>query len=333
MYITKPNLECLTNVLNSHRNHRIVNIIDNTSSEEELQSRAALELQLHRKKTSNKRRRSKASNKQQQQLLPHELVEIWDGAEDVPSSEDGDADGDGELLADSDECSDGAGHQLVPAAVLKHLHGEGPYIRAIAETNISELLSGAENDGSYSSPMSNKSEKNLADFDDEDVSPCEEELAQLVNSHAGRVAAPNCRDVAPAFAAAAAALMAAQSAMAMQKSGETNVAVAAAAVAAAAVATGNAQQSLVAMRQQANAAAAVAAVAAAKAKSDSDGDLLEVSNKQQNSPKSTSTSSSNNQPSFKLNDVCQPGNTLLWDLLQDDKIVSASSRICSSQFI
>ncbi|KAH8417407.1 hypothetical protein KR222_010565 [Zaprionus bogoriensis] len=303
------------------KNHRIVNIIDNTSSEEELQSRAALELQLHRKKTSNKRRRSKpGGNKQQQQLLPHELVEIWDGAEDVPSSEDGDVDGDGELLPDSDECSDSAGHQLVPTAVLKHLHGEGPYIRAIAETNISELLSGAENDGSYSSPMSNKSEKNLADFDDEDVSPCEEELAQLVNSHAGRVSAPNCRDVAPAFAAAAAALMAAQSAMAMQKSGETNVAAAAAAVAAAAVATGNAQQSLVAMRQQANAAAAVAAAAAAKAKSDSDGDHIEVGSKQQNSPKSSSTASSNNQPSFKLNDVCQPGNTLLWDLLQDDKI-------------
>jgi len=167
-----------------NRNHRIVNIIDNTSSEEELQSRAALELQLHRKKTNIKRRRPKTGSKQQQQLLlPHELVEIWDGAEDVPSSDDADADGDGELLADSDECSDGAGHQLVPAAVLKHLHGEGPYIRAIAETNISELLSGAENDGSYSSPMSNKSEKNLADFDDEDVSPCEEELAQLVNSH------------------------------------------------------------------------------------------------------------------------------------------------------
>ncbi|KAM8704007.1 hypothetical protein ACLKA7_008606 [Drosophila subpalustris] len=302
------------------KNHRIVNIIDNTSSEEELQSRAALELQLHRKKTNIKRRRPKTGNKQQQLLLPHELVEIWDGGEDVPSSDDADADGDGELLADSDECSDGAGHQLVPAAVLKHLHGEGPYIRAIAETNISELLSGAENDGSYSSPMSNKSEKNLADFDDEDVSPCEEELAQLVNSHGGRVSASNCRDVAPAFAAAAAALMAAQSAMAMQKSGETNVAAAAAAVAAAAVATGNAQQSLAAMRHQANAAAAVAAAAAAKSKSDSDGDLMEVSNKQQNSPKASSTGSSNNQPSFKLNDVCQPGNTLLWDLLQDDKI-------------
>ncbi|XP_052835680.1 ubiquitin carboxyl-terminal hydrolase puf [Drosophila gunungcola] len=304
-------------------NNRIVNIIDNTSSEEELQSRAALELQLHRsrKKTSNKRRRQKANK---QIILPHELVEIWDGAEDVPSSDeadaDGDGDGEGELLADSDECSDGATSQLVPAAVLKHLQGEGPYIRAI-ETNISELLSGAENDGSYSSPMSNKSEKNLADFDDEDVSPCEEELAQLVSSRA------NCRDVPPAFAAAAAAMMVAQSAMALQKSGESNVAAAAAAVAAAAAATGNAQQTLVAMNRQASVAAAAAVVAAAKAKSDSDVDLMEVASgggKQHSSPKTSQGSSTSGgtpvQPSFKLNDVCQPGNTLLWDLLQDDKI-------------
>ncbi|ALC45917.1 CG5794 [Drosophila busckii] len=309
------------------KSHRIVNIIDNTSSEEELQSRAELELQLHRKKTNNKRRRQKAScssSKQHQRLLlPHELVEIWDGAEDVPSSDDVDADADGELPADSDECSDGvaSSHQLVPAAVLKHLHGEGPYIRAIAETNISELLSGAENDNSYSSPMSNKSEKNLADFDDEDVSPCEEELAQLVS---GRVSTPNCRDVAPAFAAAAAALIAAQSAMAMQKSGETNVAVAAAAVAAAAVATGNAQQSLAAMRQQAN--AAVIAATAVNLKSDTNAQvaLLDGCSKlqqQQLSPKFGTIATSNFlPPSFKLSDVCQPGNTLLWDLLQDDKI-------------
>ncbi|EDW39044.1 GL13871 [Drosophila persimilis] len=305
-------------------NNRIVNIIDNTSSEEELQSRAALELQLHRnrKKTSNKRRRQKAVNKQM--MVSHDLVEIWDGPEDVPSSDDGDADGDGELLADSDDCSDGTASQLVPSAVLKHLHGEGPYIRAIAETNISELLSGGENDGSYSSPMSNKSEKNLADFDDEDVSPCEEELAQLVNSHAGRVAVAgaNCRDVPPAFAAAAAAMMVAQSAMAMQKSGETNVAAAVAAVAAAAVATDNAQQSLVATMRQANAnaAAAVAAAAANKSKSDSDGDLLEVKQPQQHNSSKGGTNTTSVQPSFKLNDVCLPGNTLLWDLLQDEKI-------------
>lgn len=35
-------------------------------------------------------------------------------------------------------------------------------------------------DGSYSSRMSNKSEKNMGDFDGED-SVCEEELARLAN--------------------------------------------------------------------------------------------------------------------------------------------------------
>lgn len=32
---------------------------------------------------------------------------------------------------------------------------------------------------------------------------------------------------------------------------------------------------------------------------------------------------------FKADNVCQPGNTLLWDLLQDDKIVF----ICSCHYI
>jgi len=106
------------------------------------------------------------------------------------------------------------------------------------------------------------------------------------------------------------------------------VAAAAAAVAAAAAATGTAQQTLVAMNRQASVAAAAAVVAAAKAKSDSDVDLMEVASagKQHHSPKASQGSSTSGgtpvQPSFKLNDVCQPGNTLLWDLLQDDKIVS-----------
>lgn len=51
-------------------------------------------------------------------------------------------------------------------------------------SHILDLLSGEEAevegdaDGSYSSRMSTKSEKNMADFDGED-SVCEEELAQL----------------------------------------------------------------------------------------------------------------------------------------------------------
>lgn len=94
---------------------------------------------------------------------------------------------------------------------------------------------------------------------------------------------------------------------------------------AAAVATGNAQQSLLAMQQQANAAAAMAKAVSASSLSSSNkqnndtdmdvssGSLGKDSNKPVISPQ---------QPTFKINDVCQPGNTLLWDLLQDDKIVS-----------
>lgn len=179
------------------KNHRIVNIIDNSSSEDDL-PQSSLNITLHRKKS---RKRRKNNSNMPLTRLAYEIVEaICDGGEDEASSDgdDGD-DGEAELLNDSDDCSDPG---QVCSAVLKHLHGEGPYIRAIAETHISELLSGAENEGSYSSPMSNKSEKNLGDFDDEDVSPCEEEIVQLVSSHAQRVS-HNC--MPPALAAAAAA--------------------------------------------------------------------------------------------------------------------------------
>ncbi|XP_073817891.1 ubiquitinyl hydrolase 1 puf [Musca autumnalis] len=297
------------------KNHRIVNIIDNSSSEDDM-TQGSLNIALHRKK-SRKRTRKNNSNMPLTRLA-YEIVEaICDGGEDEASSDDGD-DGDdpeAELLNDSDDCSDNG---QVSGEVLTHLHGGGPYIRAIAETHISELLSGAENEGSYSSPMSNKSEKNLADFDDEDVSPCEEEIAQLVSSHAQRVS-HNC--MPPALAAAAAAMAAAHTAMSMQKN-DANVAAAAAAVAVAAVATGNAQQSLLAMQQQANAAAMAKAVTAglqtnaASSKHCNEGDI--ETSKECN--KATTSSISPQQPTFKINDVCQPGNTLLWDLLQDDKI-------------
>lgn len=59
---------------------------------------------------------------------------------------------------------------------LNHLHGK---ISLMPDHNqLIGMLSGAENDGSYSSPLSQKSGKNMADFDDDD-SPCDEELAQL----------------------------------------------------------------------------------------------------------------------------------------------------------
>lgn len=66
----------------------------------------------------------------------------------------------------------------LPSAMLSHLHSDGAFLNNLSDNNLMDLLSGGENDGSYSSPMSQKSGKNMADFDDDD-SPCEEELAQL----------------------------------------------------------------------------------------------------------------------------------------------------------
>lgn len=108
--------------------------------------------------------------------------------------------------------------------------------------------------------MSNKSEKNMADFDDED-SPCEEELVQLAaRAHCLAFNLPR-----------------------------------------------------------------------ARSSSNRDGSSSEQgssckSERRSSGNKTSSDSTVVKEPSvtgvFKISEVCQPGNTLLWDLLQDDKIVS-----------
>lgn len=93
----------------------------------------------------------------------------------IEAISDGDSD---EVVGMNDsDCSE----SQLQSAMLGHLHGEGPFINTMSEGHLMGLLSGAENDGSYSSPLSQKSGKNMADFDDDD-SPCEEELAQLTAS-------------------------------------------------------------------------------------------------------------------------------------------------------
>lgn len=146
--------------------------------------------------------------------------------------------------------------------VLEHINKDDSFFRAIADNQIMDFLQAAENDGS-SSIMSNKSEKNMADFDDED-SPCEEELAQLAAS------SPHCL---PQF-------------------------------------------SLPRSRADINRS--------------STPPTAKKLNKEHN--KSTSSSGSGDKmlkasgsgmitsSPQKSSDICQPGSTLLWDLLQDDKI-------------
>ncbi|KAL3285850.1 hypothetical protein HHI36_000370 [Cryptolaemus montrouzieri] len=138
-------------------------------------------------------------------------------------------------LEDSSSCSE-MGKEPVLLMENRETDINPDYFSVNSRAHILEMLSGEEaevegdNDGSYSSRMSNKSEKNMADFDGED-SVCEEELVQL------------------------------------------------------------------AVRVQMNAMA------------------------NQSSPdKSPMRVDSCLSSNFKADNVCQPGNTLLWDLLQDDKI-------------
>uniref|UniRef100_A0A1B0CAV9 ubiquitinyl hydrolase 1 n=2 Tax=Lutzomyia longipalpis TaxID=7200 RepID=A0A1B0CAV9_LUTLO len=176
----------------------------------------------------------------------------------IAEMSDGESHSDGAVVGNDSDCSE----THLPSAVLSHLHSDGSFIGAISEGQLMDLLSGAENDGSYSSPMSNKSEKNMADFDDED-SPCEEELEQLA-SRGHCLAAftlPRTRTITNVLGKGVKATKAAAAAVEKSSQESTN-----------------------------------------------------------SSTTSATTTSTTTQGTFKLNDVCQPGNTLLWDLLQDDKI-------------
>lgn len=113
-------------------------------------------------------------------------------------------------------------------------------------------MSGAENDG-YSSPLSNKSEKNMADFEDEDEDEvCDEEMEHLAAQFASR-------DI---------------------------------------------------IREHFH------AQTVAKSNRNASDKVMdkEMSDQKQ-------------QLTYSVAEVCQPGNTLLWDLLMDDKIVSFCCRI------
>lgn len=213
----------------------------NTSSDEE--SVDVSENVLKTRKKFRKKRRKIG------QLTRKEIQEM------VESISDGDSDCD-PLFGGSD-CS-----ESVREDVLERLNKDESFFRAISENcHLMDYLRSAENDES-SSPISNKSEKNMADFDDED-SPCEEELAQLTatSSHystspRNRIESQHNRSSTPNN---------------LQKSHKNHV-----------------------------------------KNSGSSGNEKNKSNSSNvSSPMRT-----------RSPDVCQPGNTLLWDLLQDDKIVS-----------
>lgn len=209
----------------------------NTSSDEE-----SVEVSENHMKTRKKFRKKR---RKIGQLTRKEIQEM------VESISDGDSDCD-PLFGGSD-CS-----ESVREDVLERLNKDESFFRAISENcHLMDYLRSADNDES-SSPISNKSEKNMADFDDED-SPCEEELAQLTatSSHfaSQRSRIDHNRSSTPNN---------------LQKTHKNH-----------------------------------------------------VKNSGSSNEKNKSTSSNVSSPMrARSPDVCQPGNTLLWDLLQDDKIVS-----------
>lgn len=213
---------------------RISILPDGSSSDDGLD--ASENFSVMRKRLRKRRKMRVLSKKQMQQIA---------------EMSDGESHSDGAVVGNDSDCSE----THLPSAVLSHLHSDGSFIGAISEGQLMDLLSGAENDGSYSSPMSNKSEKNMADFDDED-SPCEEELEQLAaRGHClAAFTLPRSRTIASVL-------------------GKSEKVVA-----------------------------------------------KSVEKSSQESANSSASSTTTQGGSFKLNDVCQPGNTLLWDLLQDDKI-------------
>ncbi|EAT35899.1 AAEL011975-PA, partial [Aedes aegypti] len=130
--------------------------------------------------------RKKMLRKKRKKISGLTRKELQEMAESVSDVEDSDLLA--AMLPDSD-CSD----TNLQSSVLRHMGGHHgpigpvgpepgedvpPFMGAMSEGHLINFLNAAENDGSCSSPLSNKSEKNMGDFDDED-SPCEEELVEL----------------------------------------------------------------------------------------------------------------------------------------------------------
>lgn len=164
-----------------------------------------------------------------------------------------------EVIGNESDCSE----TQLQTAMLGHLQADGAFLSTMSDSHLIDLLSGAENDGSYSSPISNKSDKNMADFEDED-SPLEEELAQLA-------AASHCLAFAPRARPISINEHFHSTANASSKSSRSSCKV-----------------------------------------------MEEVLKERNRSP-------------YRIAEVCQPGNTLLWDLLMDDKIVSYFHLLCTAK--
>uniref|UniRef100_A0A182MX29 ubiquitinyl hydrolase 1 n=1 Tax=Anopheles culicifacies TaxID=139723 RepID=A0A182MX29_9DIPT len=193
-----------------------------------------------------------------------------------------------------------AGNSLMGAAGVAALNDDvSSFMGAMGEGRLINFLNAADaadHDGSCSSPMSNKSEKNMADFDDED-SPCEEELAQLAaraeSLHQGF---PISRPRSIGTVAGPSPIRPGAGGMGLMKHSPH-------------------QHALPGMHRM---AANNGAIKMVKGGSTKTKDILQATAAAAASAGPVGTMMIGHP--YRFPDVCQPGNTLLWDLLQDDKI-------------
>lgn len=167
---------------------------------------------------------------------------------------------------------------FIQATILGRLHAAANdgknVLQTIADSHLIDLLSGAENDGSYSSPLSNKSEKNMGDFDEDEESPCEEELAQLASStHALEVS--------------------------LKKLPTRPLII------------GDTQMPKIVVKTGSVSSSTVKSSATSVSSNTGHTNII----------LKPITSAAGLPFTYRITDVCKPGNTLLWDLLMDDKIV------------
>uniref|UniRef100_A0A182P423 ubiquitinyl hydrolase 1 n=1 Tax=Anopheles epiroticus TaxID=199890 RepID=A0A182P423_9DIPT len=192
-----------------------------------------------------------------------------------------------------------AGNSLMGAAGVASLGDDvSSFMGAMGDGRLINFLNAADaadHDGSCSSPMSNKSEKNMADFDDED-SPCEEELAQLAaraeSLHQGF---PISRPRSIGTVAGPSPLRSGAAGMGLMKHLPH-------------------QHSPGMHRMGAN----NGTTKMGKTGSTKTKDILQATAAAAASAGPVGTMMIGTP--YRFPDVCQPGNTLLWDLLQDDKI-------------
>ncbi|XP_021693762.1 ubiquitin carboxyl-terminal hydrolase 34 [Aedes aegypti] len=285
--------------------------------------------------------RKKMLRKKRKKISGLTRKELQEMAESVSDVEDSDLLA--AMLPDSD-CSD----TNLQSSVLRHMGGhhgpigpvgpepgpsEGPalgedvppFMGAMSEGHLINFLNAAENDGSCSSPLSNKSEKNMGDFDDED-SPCEEELVELAARAQclhQQFPLPRPRSLGPGMVHGSPQARTNTPNITLTRAHHDRLSSSGGSIGpmthpmTPSVSSSGTPTSTGGKGGKMNPATPTTMGGKTPQAPSKEMQAASASGSTGGSSSSLGAPSS---PNFRFPDVCQPGNTLLWDLLQDDKI-------------